>query len=116
MIVCAPIGTLIFSLTFVRNSYHLLRNSRSHVHTLLRHPRPQSQQEIPPQWNAGKISQPLRDAIVNSIKAPFDRASPSEQLWVLKDLSFDVDPEQAVGIIGRNVTRVDGTGPLSIEG
>jgi lipopolysaccharide transport system ATP-binding protein len=36
----------------------------------------------------------LRDAIVNSVKAPFKRfhhAPPAEEFWALKDVSFDVD-------------------------
>jgi len=47
----------------------------------------------------------LRDAIVNSVKAPFKRfhhASPSEEFWALKDVSFDVEQGEVVGIIGRN--------------
>ncbi|MCX6683307.1 MAG: ATP-binding cassette domain-containing protein [Methanoregula sp.] len=47
----------------------------------------------------------LRDAIVNSVKAPFKRfqcASPAENFWALKDVSFDVEHGEVVGIIGRN--------------
>ncbi len=46
----------------------------------------------------------LRDAIVNSAKRPFKRGSPSadEGFWALKDVSFDVEPGEVVGIIGRN--------------
>jgi len=47
----------------------------------------------------------LRDAIVNSVKAPFNRfssAPPSEEFWALKDVSFDVEPGEVVGILGRN--------------
>ena len=47
----------------------------------------------------------LRDAIVNSVKTPFKRfhrAPPSEEFWALKDVSFDVEPGEVVGIIGRN--------------
>ena len=47
----------------------------------------------------------LRDAIVNSVKAPFKRfssAPPSEEFWALKDVSFDVEQGEVVGIIGRN--------------
>jgi lipopolysaccharide transport system ATP-binding protein len=47
----------------------------------------------------------LRDAIVNSVKAPFarfNRVPPSEEFWALKDVSFDVEQGEVVGIIGRN--------------
>ena len=47
----------------------------------------------------------LRDAIVNSVKAPFRRLNqtpPDEGFWALKDVSFDVMQGEVVGIIGRN--------------
>jgi len=47
----------------------------------------------------------FRDAIVNSAKAPLRRLSSSEppqEFWALKDVSFDVEPGEVVGIIGRN--------------
>ena len=47
----------------------------------------------------------LRDAIVNSVKASFKRfqhALPVEEFWALKDVSFDVEQGEVVGIIGRN--------------
>ena len=47
----------------------------------------------------------LRDAMVNSVKAPFRRfhhAPPDEGFWALKDVSFDVEQGEVVGIIGRN--------------
>ena len=47
----------------------------------------------------------LRDAMVNTMKAPFKRfhpAPPSEEFWALKDVSFDVEQGEVVGIIGRN--------------
>lgn len=47
----------------------------------------------------------FRDAITNSIKAPFKRftsqVAPPE-FWALKDVSFDVEQGEVVGIIGRN--------------
>jgi lipopolysaccharide transport system ATP-binding protein len=47
----------------------------------------------------------LRDAMVNSLKAPmkvFHKAPPEEYFWALKDVSFDVEEGEVVGIIGRN--------------
>jgi lipopolysaccharide transport system ATP-binding protein len=48
----------------------------------------------------------FRDAIVNSVKAPFRRFSSHspqpEEFWALKDVSFDVEQGEVVGIIGRN--------------
>ena len=47
----------------------------------------------------------FRDAIVNSVKAPFKSLSshePPVEFWALKDVSFDVEQGEVVGIIGRN--------------
>ena len=48
----------------------------------------------------------FRDAIVSSVKAPFRRFSshepPQEEFQALKDVSFDVEQGEVVGIIGRN--------------
>lgn len=50
----------------------------------------------------------LRDAIVNSVKAPFHRLlhrnsdKSVNEFWALKDVSFDVNKGEVVGIIGRN--------------
>lgn len=54
----------------------------------------------------------LRDAIVDVAAAPFRRAravlrgapasAPSQDLWALKDVSFDVTRGEALGIVGRN--------------
>jgi len=47
----------------------------------------------------------LRDAIANSVKVPFkrfNRAPLDKGFWALKDVSFDVEQGEVVGIIGRN--------------
>jgi lipopolysaccharide transport system ATP-binding protein len=60
------------------------------------------------QYTLGGPQEPyhtIRDAIVNSLKAPmkiFHKAPPVEGFWALKDVSFEVEPGEVVGIIGRN--------------
>jgi lipopolysaccharide transport system ATP-binding protein len=60
------------------------------------------------QYKLGGPQEPyhtFRDAIVNSLKAPmnvFRRAPPVEGFWALKDVSFEVEQGEVVGIIGRN--------------
>jgi lipopolysaccharide transport system ATP-binding protein len=47
----------------------------------------------------------FRDAIVSSLRAPvnvFRRTPPVEEFWALKDVSFDVEQGEVLGIIGRN--------------
>ncbi len=47
----------------------------------------------------------FRDAIVNSLKVPlkiFRKKPIVEGFWALKDVSFDVEQGDIVGIIGRN--------------
>lgn len=50
----------------------------------------------------------MRDTIVNSVKAPFHRIlhknsdTPANEFWALKDVSFEVNQGEVVGIIGRN--------------
>jgi lipopolysaccharide transport system ATP-binding protein len=47
----------------------------------------------------------FRDALVNSVKVPFRRFSshePPQEFWALKEVSFDVEQGEVVGIIGRN--------------
>ena len=60
------------------------------------------------QYKLGGPQEPyhtFRDAIVNSFKAPlklFHKTPSVEGFWALKDVSFDVEPGEVVGIIGRN--------------
>ena len=51
----------------------------------------------------------LRDAITNAVSAPVRRLRHAgsstgqvSELWALRDVSFDVDAGQVIGIIGRN--------------
>jgi lipopolysaccharide transport system ATP-binding protein len=50
----------------------------------------------------------FRDAIVNSVQAPFHRFlrrnydPTANEFWALKDVSFDIEQGEVVGIIGRN--------------
>jgi lipopolysaccharide transport system ATP-binding protein len=47
----------------------------------------------------------LRDAVVNSLKTPlkaFHHAPPVEGFWALKDVSFEVEQGEVLGVIGRN--------------
>src|SRR6202453_4452886 len=50
----------------------------------------------------------LRDSLVNLVKAPFRRmmnggeSTKAEDFWALRDVSFEVQPGEVVGIIGRN--------------
>lgn len=48
----------------------------------------------------------FRDAIVDSVKAPFKRVLLQEtqlqDFWALKDVSFDIEQGEVIGIIGRN--------------
>ena len=50
----------------------------------------------------------LRDALVNGLTAPFERfrggrrRRAKEMIWALKDLNFQIDQGEVVGIIGRN--------------
>lgn len=44
----------------------------------------------------------LRDAVVQSLKAPFHRGLPIEGFWALKDVTFEVQEGEVIGIIGRN--------------
>src|ERR1041384_7208512 len=53
----------------------------------------------------------LRDSLVSAVDAPRrwlrsrrdgDRTATARTVWALKDVSFDVEPGEIIGIIGRN--------------
>lgn len=44
----------------------------------------------------------LRDTLVDVVKAPFRKRATTEEFWALNDVSFEVQPGEVVGIIGRN--------------
>lgn len=68
-------------------------------------------QNVSKQYHIGTRSQPyhtLRDAIVNAIRGPFNREKksqpPNDTIWALKDVSFELERGEILGIIGRNGT------------
>jgi lipopolysaccharide transport system ATP-binding protein len=69
-------------------------------------------QNVSKQYHIGTRGQPfytLRDAIANAIRSPFKRReknlnSRNDTIWALKDISFEVQPGEILGIIGRNGT------------
>jgi lipopolysaccharide transport system ATP-binding protein len=62
------------------------------------------------QYRIGARQEPygsLRESLVRTVKTPFERLrrngfSTDDTIWALKDVSFDVEPGEVVGIIGRN--------------
>lgn len=44
----------------------------------------------------------LRERLVNLLSRPFRKATPTEFIWALRDVSFRVKEGEVVGIIGRN--------------
>ena len=44
----------------------------------------------------------LRDSLVAAVKSPFRKRATTEEFWALDDVSFEVQPGEVVGIIGRN--------------
>lgn len=60
------------------------------------------------QYRLGGPQEPyhtFRDAIANALQAPmkvFHKTPPVEEFWALKEVSFDVEQGEVIGIIGRN--------------
>jgi len=46
--------------------------------------------------------QMLRERLIEMIKRPLGRMKETESIWALRDVSFDADEGEVVGIIGRN--------------
>src|SRR5688572_24610295 len=44
----------------------------------------------------------LRESLTELVKSPFRRKGSVEEFWALNDVSFEVQPGEVVGIIGRN--------------
>ena len=49
----------------------------------------------------------LREALANALKKPLERLrgiepAPDEMIWALRDVSFEVQPGEVIGVIGRN--------------
>jgi lipopolysaccharide transport system ATP-binding protein len=44
----------------------------------------------------------LRESLTELVKSPFKRKGSVEEFWALNDVSFEVQPGEVVGIIGRN--------------
>src|SRR5258706_7962990 len=44
----------------------------------------------------------LRERLVEMIKRPFGGMKATESIWALRDVSFDADAGEVIGIVGRN--------------
>jgi lipopolysaccharide transport system ATP-binding protein len=44
----------------------------------------------------------LRESLANAVKAPFRKRKRIEEFWALNEVSFEVQPGDVVGIVGRN--------------
>ncbi|MBX7174443.1 MAG: ATP-binding cassette domain-containing protein [Pyrinomonadaceae bacterium] len=60
------------------------------------------------QYTIGEVRQPystFRESIIQSLKSPFKNFGKTEEankFWALKDIDFEIEPGEVVGIIGRN--------------
>ena len=61
-------------------------------------------QNLSKRYELGALQQEtqLRDHLMHLLRAPFRRRAPNEVLWALRDVTFDVEQGEVVGIIGRN--------------
>lgn len=60
--------------------------------------------DLSKQYRIGTIRhyKTLRESLVNMVKTPFRGRNKQETIWALKDVSFEVEEGEVVGIIGRN--------------
>jgi len=59
-------------------------------------------QSVTKRYRIGKQQRTFREDILDFAKRPFGRRNNKESMWALRDVSFDVDEGEVVGIIGRN--------------
>src|SRR5216110_435265 len=61
-------------------------------------------QGLSKQYRLGQAQhhQMLRERLIEMIKRPLGRMKETESIWALRDVSFDADEGEVVGIIGRN--------------